>query len=100
MNKQIKNIVEWLLISNAETRDNDPLLYALIVEALGYGWLWLQETLEKVNYQGVRTTRQRLQMLNNDLRWKSYKERQRYAGDVRKKMRLTYWEKMKNFLIN
>ena len=95
---KIKDIVEWLLISNAECRDNQVMLYMLVAEHLGYDKLTHAQLLTKLNWQSVRSIRQRLQMLNNDLRWKSYKQRQSHAVDVRKKMRLNYREKMSNFI--
>ena len=98
MNKWIKDIVEWLLYSNAETRDNQVQLYMLVAEHLWYDKLTHAELLTKLNWQSVRAIRQRLQMLDNDLRWKSYKDRQRHASDVRKKMRLDYREKLRSFI--
>ena len=94
----IKDIVEWLLISNAECRDNQVMLYMLVAEHLGYDKLTHAQLLTKLSWQSVRAIRQRLQMLNNDLRWKTYKQRQRHAVDVRKKYRLSYWEKLKSFI--
>ncbi len=97
---KIKDIVEWLLISNAQTRDSDPLLYVLVAEAKGYDWLWLQETLEKLSFQSVLGIRQNLQMNNPELRWKKYLYRQKRWGEKRKEYSRTYWEKLKSFISN
>lgn len=91
----IKSIVEKLLKNNRIYRDDDPALYCEVVRELKTRYTSLYEALTKVSYQSVRATRQNLQMLNEDLRWKRYKERQRHWWIKRQEYRKTFRDKLK-----
>lgn len=76
------------------TRDDDPHLYCHVVKILWLEWQSVYDTLTSLSYQTVRATRQNLQMLNPDLRWKTYEERKCLWAKKRKYYSQTHWDRL------
>ena len=94
--KQLKAIVQCLLETIPETRDNDPLLYKEVAKnyftEVPYFMLDIYELLTKLNYQSIRAIRQNLQLRNESLRGKEWNKRHNLGEELRKEYSPTFQE--------
>lgn len=101
--KQLKAIVQCLLETIPETRDNDPLLYKEVAKnyftEVPYFMLDIYELLTKLNYQSIRAIRQNLQLKNESLRGKEWNKRHNLGEELRKEYSPTFWDKIDQFTV-
>lgn len=88
-------IVEKLLKTKPETRDDDPLLYELVAHYKWWDKMHRYELLTKLDYSSIVRRRRKLQENNEDLRWDSYWDRQIRMAIKRQEFTPDYWTKLK-----
>lgn len=118
--KQLKAIVQCLLETIPDTRDDDPLLYKEVAKnyftEVPYFMLDIYELLTKLNYQSIRAIRQWLQKRCDDsirsrlalwqsiedifdIRGKEWNKRHNLGEELRKEYSPTFWDKLDQFTI-